>query len=322
MAATDDIQHFLVRADGFLPKERYTSAEFADLEFERLWPRVWQIAGRDEELAAPGDFLEYAIGDDSIVVTCAPRPASSPRSTTRAGTAARVSPTGAAPSPNGEIRCPYHAWTYALDGKLAHVPDREEFAGLPDDLGLRPVRVECWGGFVFVNMDLDAEPLLDFLDPLPTLLAPYSFDELRFRTYRSTIIHANWKAVVDAFNESYHVQGLHEQILPWTDDTSIAYEQFDRHSHYGRLAGRAARAAAEPASRTAAQTTTTRARSSARSVAGLGGAFLGEEREAVAELRASGPPDRLHAARRVPGTAHDAARRARLRRVRASRPIS
>ena len=86
-------------------------------------------------------------------------------------------------------------------------------------------------------MDLDAEPLLDFLDPLPTLLAPYRFDELRFRTYRSTIIDANWKAVVDAFNESYHVQGLHEQILPWTDDTSIAYEQFERHSHYGRLPG-------------------------------------------------------------------------------------
>ena len=79
------------------------------------------------------------------------------------------------------------------------------------------MRVECWGGFVFVNMDLDAEPLLDFLDPLPRCSA-LPFDELRFRTYRSTIIAANWKAVVDAFNESYHVQGLHEQILPWTDD--------------------------------------------------------------------------------------------------------
>ncbi len=118
-----------------------------------------------------------------------------------------------------------------------HVPDREEFAGLPDDLALRPVRVECWGGFVFVNMDPDAEPLLEFLDPLPALLAPYRFDELRFRGYRTTIIDANWKAVVDAFNESYHVQGLHEQILPWTDDTSIAYEQFERHAHYGRLPG-------------------------------------------------------------------------------------
>ena len=144
-------------------------------------------------------------------------------------------------------------------------PTARSSSGLPDDLGLRPVRVDCWGGFVFVNMDLDAEPLLDFLDPLPTLLAPYRFDELRFRTYRTTIIDANWKAVVDAFNESYHVQGLHEQILPWTDDTSIAYEQFERHSHYGRLPGARARAAPEPAPRPARPTTTTKARSSARS---------------------------------------------------------
>jgi hypothetical protein len=58
----------LVRPDGFLPKERYTTHEFAELELERLWPRVWQIAGREEELGAPGAFFEYSIGDDSIVV--------------------------------------------------------------------------------------------------------------------------------------------------------------------------------------------------------------------------------------------------------------
>jgi hypothetical protein len=169
------------------------------------------------------------------------------------------------------------------------VPDREEFAGLPPDLTLAPVRAECWGGFVFVNMDPDAEPLLDFLDPLPTLLAPYKFEDLRFRTYRSTIIHANWKAVVDAFNESYHVQGLHEQILPWTDDTSIAYEQFERHSHYGRLPG--ARRELRPSPRLGLQADDyDEGEILGALVAGLGGAFLGEEREAVAALRASGPP--------------------------------
>ena len=62
------IDRFLVRSDGFLPKERYTTDEFAELERERLWPRVWQIAGREEELEGPGAFFEYTIGDDSIVV--------------------------------------------------------------------------------------------------------------------------------------------------------------------------------------------------------------------------------------------------------------
>jgi phenylpropionate dioxygenase-like ring-hydroxylating dioxygenase large terminal subunit len=142
---------------------------------------------------------------------------------------------------------------------------------------------------VFVNMDLDAEPLCDFLDPLPSLLAPYRFDELRFRSYRTTIIDANWKAVVDAFNESYHVQGLHPQILPWTDDTSIAYEQFTRHAHYGRLPG--ARRELRPSPRLGLQPDQyDEGEILGALVAGLGGAFLGEERQTVAELRASGPP--------------------------------
>ena len=63
-----NVTEFLVRSDGFLPKERYTTAAFTELELQRLWPRVWQIAGREEELAESGDFLEYAIGEDSIVV--------------------------------------------------------------------------------------------------------------------------------------------------------------------------------------------------------------------------------------------------------------
>ena len=99
--------------------------------------------------------------------------------------------------------------------------------------------VDCFGGFVFVNLDADAEPLLDFLDPLPRLLAPYHLDRMRLRAYRTTIIDANWKAVVDAFNEGYHVQGLHPQILPWTDDVSIEYEQFGTPRALRPPAGRA-----------------------------------------------------------------------------------
>jgi len=283
------IQSFLVRDDGFLPKERYISAEFADLEFERLWPRVWQIAGREEELADAGDFLEYSIGDDSIVVVRngSGELAAFYNACRHRGT--RLTE-GCGAFENREIRCPYHAWIYDLDGRLVHVPDAEEFPNLPADLGLRPVRVDRWGGFVFVNMDLDAEPLLEFLDPLPALLAPYRFDELRFRTYRSTVIHANWKAVVDAFNESYHVQRLHRQILPWTDDVGIAYEQFDRHAHYGRLPG--ARRELRPSPRLGLTADDyDEGEILGALVAGLGGAFLGEEREAVAELRASGPPE-------------------------------
>ena len=96
------------------------------------------------------------------------------------------------------------------------------------------------------------------------------------------------------------MQGLHPQILPWTDDTSIAYEQFERHAHYGRLPGARRELRPSPRLGLRAATSTTKARSSRALVAGLGGAFLGEERAVVEELRASGPPPG-DAARRVSG---------------------
>ena len=283
-----DLDQVLVRPDGFLPKERYTSRAFAALELERLWPCVWQIACREEEVAAAGAFVEYTIGDDTIAIVrgADARLRAFHNACLHRG---RRLAEGCGAFTDGEIRCPYHGWTYALDGRLVDVPDRDDFTDLPDDLALRPVRVDTWGGFVFVNLDADAEPLLDFLDPLPALLAPYHLDEMRLRATLSTIIDANWKAVVDAFNEGYHVQGLHRQILPWTDDVSIAYEQFERHAHYGRLPG--ARRELRPSPRLALTPDDyDEGEILAGMVAGLGGAFLGEERAAVEALRASGPP--------------------------------
>ena len=130
-------------------------------------------------------------------------------------------------------------WTFShllLDGCVCEIVDREDFGStIPGDLRLGEVRCERWGGFVFVNLDPGAEPLLEFLSPLPELLAPYRFADMRLRGRITTILPANWKVVVDAFNEAYHVQGTHPQLLPWTDDVSIAYEQLGKHAHYGRL---------------------------------------------------------------------------------------
>jgi phenylpropionate dioxygenase-like ring-hydroxylating dioxygenase large terminal subunit len=276
---------FAVR-DGVVPKERYTSPAFAALEMERLWARVWQAACREEELPEPGDFVEYAIGDQSILVVRLEDRGVGAFHNACLHRGTRLA-TGCGRFAAGEIRCPYHAWRYGLDGRLREVVDRDEFAALPADLRLAPVRAERWGGFVFVNMDPDAEPLVDFLDPLPALLAPYRLEAMRFRAYLTTILPANWKTVVDAFNESYHVQGAHAQILPWTDDTSIDYEQFRTHAHYGRLPS--ARRKLERSPRLGSGDVDEGAILSAL-VAGLGGAFLKEERAIVAELRAAGLP--------------------------------
>ncbi len=103
------------------------------------------------------------------------------------------------------------------------------------DVCLNQIKVGRWGGFVFINMDPSCESLESFLEPLPQLLEPYRFEKMRFRSYRSVILPANWKCVLDAFNESYHVQGTHPQFLRWSDDTAIRYGPLGKHNHMGGL---------------------------------------------------------------------------------------
>jgi phenylpropionate dioxygenase-like ring-hydroxylating dioxygenase large terminal subunit len=278
----------LVRDDGFVPKERYVSREFVDLEMEHLWPRVWQVACREEQIPEVGDYLEYTIGDQSILVI-----RSAPDTITASFNACLHRGTrlgeGGGHFDDGTIVCRYHAWCYALDGRLTHVTDRDEFGPMPEGLRLAEVRVGRWGGFVFVNLDPHAESLLDFLDPLPQLLAPYRFEDMRLRGHLTTVLPANWKVVVDAFNEAYHVQGTHPQILPWTDDVSIEYEQLGKHAHYGRLPN--ARRVLRPSPRLGLRDDEwDEGEILAGLVEGLGGAFLAEERELVAELRAGDVP--------------------------------
>ena len=281
----------LVGNDGFVPKERYVSQAFLDLELERLWPRVWQIACREEQVSGAGDFVEYTIGDQSILVVRSDsgRLVAHHNACLHRGT--RLA-TGAGTFADDGIRCRYHGWRYDLGGRLIEVVDEHEFGSMPGDLCLAPVRVDTWGGFVFVNLDPDAEPLLEYLDPLPQVLDGYHLEALRFRRYQSTVLPANWKAVVDAFNEAYHVQGTHPQILPWTDDVSIAYEHLGIHSHYGRLPD--ARRELKPSPRLGLDPGDyDEGEILAGLVAGLGRLFLEEEMAIVDELRARPPsPDR------------------------------
>lgn len=277
-----------VQDDGLIPKERYTSRAFLDLELERLWPRVWQIACREEQVAAVGDYCEYTIGTESVLVM-----RSGPESVRAFFNSCLHRGTrlaeGCGHADAGTLTCPFHAWRYALDGRLVEVVDAAEFGTLPEGLSLGEVRCERWGGFVFVNLDADAAPLLEFLDPLPALLAPYRLDEMRLRSYQTTVLPANWKVVVDAFNEAYHVQGTHPQLLPWTDDVSIEYEQLGKHAHYGRLA--TARRRLRPSPRLElSDEDFDEGEVLAGLVAGLGGAFLKEERELVDEVRAAPLP--------------------------------
>jgi phenylpropionate dioxygenase-like ring-hydroxylating dioxygenase large terminal subunit len=280
-----DLEKLLIGDDDIVARARYTSAQFAGLEHERLWARVWQVACREEEIAEVGDFSEYLIGDQSILVVRSAPDVVSAHHNTCLHRGTRLA------EGNGHfndecIRCRYHAWCYDLDGKLIEVVDRDEFVTIPDDVRLGQVRVDRWGGFVWVCLDTAAPPLLEYLDPLPTLLAPYHLDRMRIRAYLSTVLPANWKVVVDAFNEGYHVQGTHPQILPWTDDVSLEYEPLGIHAHYGRLPN--ARRTLRPSPRLGlTEGEYDEGEILTAFVAGLGGLFYEDERALIDKIRSS-----------------------------------
>jgi len=280
-----ELEGLLVGEDGAMPRARYTSPQFSSLEQERLWTRVWQVACREEEIAEVGDYFEYLIGDQSIlVVRSAPDVVRAHHNTClHRGTRLAA---GVGHLDDECIRCRYHAWRYDLDGNLIEVVDPGEFDPIPQDLCLGRVRADRWGGFVWVCMDPGAPPLLDYLDPLPSLLAPYHLDRMRIRTYLGTVLPANWKVVVDAFNEGYHVQGTHPQILPWTDDVSLEYETLGIHSHYGRLPN--ARRALRPSPRLGlTEGEYDEGEILVSFVEGLGGLFYDDERALVDKIRSA-----------------------------------
>jgi len=193
-----------------IPKERYTSQEWLAAEYERLWPQVWQMACRVEEVPEVGDFVEYTIGDQSILVVRESTESirAYHNSCLHRGTRLCAGEGNA----RGELLCRFHGWSWNLDGSIREVPDAPDFA--PEcvkrsDLQLPEVHVGLWGGFVFVNMADDPEPLLDFLAPVVAGLAPFEVDKMRLLRHRTTVMDCNWKVGLDAFNEAYHVEATH-----------------------------------------------------------------------------------------------------------------
>ena len=214
--------------DDFVPKEPYYKQDFADLEAERLWPYVWQLACRLEEIPNIGDYLTYDILDDSIIVVrtaddtikayhnaCQHR---GRRLTEGCGNAK-------------QFVCRFHGWRYDLNGQNTEVIDRADWGNRLNaaDIRLRTVQCDTWGGFVFINMDPKAEPLKDFLDPVDAYCRKFEFEKLRFRWYKTAIMPVNWKTVLGFFNEFYHVQQAHKQLLAFTNDYSKS-DGFGRHA--------------------------------------------------------------------------------------------
>ncbi|ODU06048.1 MAG: hypothetical protein ABS81_05755 [Pseudonocardia sp. SCN 72-86] len=230
----------------YVPKGRYLDREFLQLELEKMFSRTWQIACRVEELSGVGAYVEYEIGKYSIIIVreakdriSAYHNACRHRGTRLAKGRGRV----------GSLICPFHGWRWNLDGSIRLVLDREEFVPRSDaDLGLERVRCELWGGFVFVNMDRDAVPLLQHLDPIARIFEPFHYENMRIRWQKGVILPCNWKTALDGFLEAYHVAGTHPQLHRLDkSNTNIASLKelenrtwsptttYERHAHYSSV---------------------------------------------------------------------------------------
>jgi len=194
--------------------ERYTSREFQERERELIWMKVWQVAGRADELPNNGDWKEYRIFDQSYVVVrgndgkirgfvnaCRHR--------------GNVLCQGKKGHSEGRFTCPYHRWSFALDGRLVGVA-RPDLVGPIDknELGLLEVPVDTFAGFIFLNPDQNAKPLAEFLGKeVMELLPAYRLDEMTPVMDVREPLECNWKVVMDAFSEAYHIVGVHPQLL-------------------------------------------------------------------------------------------------------------
>ena len=208
--------------------DRYTSPEWAAREHERLWPRVWQIACSVDHVAEPGDYYEYRAGWLSVIVVRGDDGVLRGFQNAcrhRGNALCQGSGSGLT-----ELRCPYHRWAWTMDGRLREVPSRKGFGRLDnDELGLFPVRVETWGRLVFVNLDTGAEPLAEWLEGVPDDLSWCPLDDYRCHHLIVSPMPANWKVVAEGFSETYHIQGIHREMLGHIDDVDAGQRLWNRH---------------------------------------------------------------------------------------------
>ncbi len=207
-----------------IPSGRYYDPDFFRLERERLWPRVWQMACRLEEIPEIGDWVEYRLLDKSVIVVRTRDAVKAFHNACRHRGVQFASGQGNCAA-QGFV-CPFHGWRWNMDGENTFVFGRNKFDAEDLDtaeIGLVPCRVETWGGCAFINFDAEAPPLRECLGPVTERMDARNVAELKIEWWKSSILPVNWKLAMEAFMEGYHVMATHPQLHAVTVPESRAY---------------------------------------------------------------------------------------------------
>jgi phenylpropionate dioxygenase-like ring-hydroxylating dioxygenase large terminal subunit len=220
-APEDSLEHrapYIDHGTDRVDSERYYSRDVMDQEWERLWTRVWLIAGPRSDLREPGDYFTFDIGRESIIITL------NDDENVRAfynvcphrGNRVVLNEHGCAT----KFTCTFHSWCFDLDGKVETITDEETFRPgvIKERPGLTSVKVEVKAGLIFVNLDENAPPLAERLGLPDGYLEGYQLDKMVTVRHVVSEWGANWKTGVDAFYEVYHLHAVHPQTATVMDD--------------------------------------------------------------------------------------------------------
>jgi phenylpropionate dioxygenase-like ring-hydroxylating dioxygenase large terminal subunit len=214
-------ESYAYRGSEPLATSRYTSAEFAQLENQKMWPNVWQFAARDEDMPEPGDYIIYENAGRSFIVSrqqdgsvrafhnvCLHR---GRKLRTENGTA-------------DQFQCPFHGFSWNTNGSLKKIPCRWDFGHLKDEnMRLPEAEVGHWGGYIFIRENAGGPSLEEYLAPLPEHFKRWRHEECTTAIWVAKVVPANWKVTMEAFMEAWHTPVTHPQLLPFTGDENSAY---------------------------------------------------------------------------------------------------
>lgn len=203
-----------------LPSSAYTSEEVLAFELERLFAGSWVCVARAEDLPDPGDQTAVQVGEVGVLVVRDLHGAL--RAFANVCRHRGHELLGAGASARGQsVVCPYHAWSYRLDGSLRAAPAMREAPGFePGAHGLAGLPLEEWHGFVMVNASGDAPPLHRHLGALDELVAPYRPERLVAMASHEYRPSANWKVLCENYHECYHCPRIHPELCRVSPPTS------------------------------------------------------------------------------------------------------
>ena len=214
MASTPTIP-FPVTDPERVPAQRYYDEEFYRLECERVWPHVWQMACRLEQIQEVGDWIEYTNLGKSVIVVRTEDGVKAFHNVCRHRGVSLVPQGGHGNCGSRGFTCPFHGWRWNARGESTFVYGKHLFTSKQldtADLALKPCRVELWGGCAFINHDDDAPGVRESLGPVAERLEAHGVHKLRSEWWYGAVLPANWKTAMEAFMEGYHVMRTHPQL--------------------------------------------------------------------------------------------------------------